>query len=658
MSFLQPLLLIGLPLAGLPILIHLINQRRFQNIDWGAMRFLLEANRMSRGYARIRQWLILLFRTLAVGALVFTAARPLASGRLGLLGGGRAETTIVLLDRSASMMQRGPANVAAKLETGVGQLAQVLETLGPSRWVLIDSVSLVPQEIESPRSLLNSASATATSASADLPALLQAAHDYIRANRTGQTEIWICSDLRASDWNAASGQWATLRDAFRELPQGVRFHLLAYPEEAVDNVAIRLTDVRRQHASDGASLLVSFALSTGAAKETQSIPVQIEIEGARSEIVVELTGGEATIQDHPAPIEADRQRGWGRISIPADGNPADNEFYFVFAEPPRRRTLLVGDDEEALRPLQLAASILPAEPANADAELVDPVQRGAIDWSDVALVVWNAPLPTGSDARQLQSLVERGGQAVFLPPRNPAGAELFGVSWGEWREPAEPVAVETWRSDQDLLVRTRSGEALPVGELKIRRYCTLQGLATPLATLYGGDALLVRATTPAGGAYFLATTAEVSDSSLATNGIVLYAAIQRALEAGAESLATARQLVAGPASATDAAWQQLAGAPEALSTEYSYHSGAYAAGDRLLAVNRSEQEDRPAVLDDQRVEELFAGLDFDRVDDRAGNLNSLAREVWRLFLVGMAGALIVEAGLCLPKRPSLTGTAA
>ncbi len=50
MSFLQPLLLAALPLVALPIIIHLINQRRYQTIRWGAMMFLLAANRMSRGY--------------------------------------------------------------------------------------------------------------------------------------------------------------------------------------------------------------------------------------------------------------------------------------------------------------------------------------------------------------------------------------------------------------------------------------------------------------------------------------------------------------------------------------------------------------------------------------------------------------------------------
>ena len=75
------------------------------------MMFLLAANRMNRGFARIRQWLILAARTLAVAGLIFAVARPLASGLLGMTGGGQTDTTIVLLDRSPSMQQQGIGGV-------------------------------------------------------------------------------------------------------------------------------------------------------------------------------------------------------------------------------------------------------------------------------------------------------------------------------------------------------------------------------------------------------------------------------------------------------------------------------------------------------------------------------------------------------------------
>jgi hypothetical protein len=104
-TFLQPLLLIALPLIALPVIIHLINQRRYQTVNWAAMMFLLAANRMSRGYARLRQWLILAFRMAVIAGLVFAVSRPLASGWVGLAAGGRPDTTIILLDRSPSMQE-------------------------------------------------------------------------------------------------------------------------------------------------------------------------------------------------------------------------------------------------------------------------------------------------------------------------------------------------------------------------------------------------------------------------------------------------------------------------------------------------------------------------------------------------------------------------
>src|SRR6186713_2397869 len=125
MSFLQPYLLAALPFVALPIVIHLINQRRFQTMRWAAMMFLLAANRMSRGYARLRQWLIMLARMSVIAGLIFAVSRPLAGGWFGLMG-GRADTTIILLDRSPSMQQTVAGSSLSKLDTGRRQLAATL----------------------------------------------------------------------------------------------------------------------------------------------------------------------------------------------------------------------------------------------------------------------------------------------------------------------------------------------------------------------------------------------------------------------------------------------------------------------------------------------------------------------------------------------------
>jgi hypothetical protein len=649
MSFLQPWLLVALPLVALPVVIHLINQRRFQTIPWAAMMFLLAAQRMSRGYSRLRQWLILFFRTLVVAGLVLAVGRPLASGWLGLVAGGQTDTTIVLLDRSPSMQARTAGAADSKLDTGRRQLVQILETLGSGRWVLIDSASREARELETPAELLKLPTAGPASAPADLPAMLRSAYDYVKTQRTGSTEIWICSDLRANDWTAESGRWKSLRDAFLELPQGVRFHLLAYSQPTKGNVTVRVTNVRRQTTKAGAELLISIRLTRSDETEKRDLPLQLEVEGARSVVNVPLIGSQTDVRDHRIPIEAARKRGFGRVSIPADANGADNEFYFLFDELPPRKTVVVADDPQAGRPLQLAASIPADDTVKCSAEALTIEQLPSVDWSQISLVLWQAPLPTGTTAELLESFVDRGGQVVFFPPHGPGTAELFGEHWANWSDNGN-LTIENWRGDADLLARTQSGAALPVGQLQVQRYCQLQGEATSLATLGNGSPLLVRVPTDRGGVYFWTTTPAPQDSTLAINGVVLYAFVQRALAAGSSVLGRTRWLEAGSSSDNGtSAWQRLSGGAEGLSTEASSHCGVYAFEQKLLAVNRPSAEDDSRILDDPVVAELFRGLDFSRVDDRAGATNSLIQEIWRIFLAVMLVALVLEALLCVPK---------
>lgn len=661
MTFLQPLLLAGLPLIALPLVIHLINQRRFQTLRWGAMMFLLAANRMSRGFAKLRQWLIMLFRMLAIAALIFAVSRPLASGWLGLAAGGRADTTLILLDRSPSMQQRGSGSAASKLETGRQQLVQTLKLLRSSRWVLIESTSNVARDLESPEALLSLTETEPTSAAADLPAMLQSAHDYIQANKSGHTEVWICSDIRANDWNAESGRWQALRDSFLEFTQGVRFHLLAYSQPAPENLGIRVTEVRRLETSDAAELLVSLKVKretgAGQGEDVKTIvPIEFQIEGSRSVVNAEFSGREYELKDHRIPIERARKRGWGKVSIPADENPGDNDFYFAFSEPAPRQTLIVADDPLSVRPLQLAAAISPGPGVKNQVEVVTPDQLSGVEWEKVGLILWQSQLPDAENAKLVESFVGRGGQIIFLPPRDPGSQELYGVRWKQWVEAPPDSAIDTWRGDQDLLAHTQSGAALPVGQLQIQKYCEMTGEFTQLASLGGGIPLMGRVTTNRGGVYFCATTPALSDSTLASNGVVLYIVVQRALAAGAEALGNTRQLVAGPpGSENPVNWKVEATSDPGYSTEYPFHRGVYSSDDKLIVVNRDAAEDQAPVLGEGRVAELFKGLDFAQVDDSAGNLNSLIQEIWRLFLTTMMIAMVVEAGLCLPKVNRVTG---
>ena len=661
MSFLQPWLLLGLPLLLLPIIIHLINQWRYQTKQWGAMMFLLAANRMARGYAKLRQFLILAMRALAILGLILAASRPLASGLLGL-GGAKSDTVLVLLDRSPSMQQKGPNGAESKLETACRQLRESLRKVGANHWLLIDGGSEKPQEFADVDAMFDAPQTLAASATSDLPSLLQAAIDYLQNNQPGPTEIWIGSDLRQSDWQPTNSQWNALQDAIKKFPQTVRIQLLAFPEDVGSNLAIRVSDVRQETTeANGNELVLSLNVTrTDPTPAAVAVPIQVEVNGARSELSAELTGSGLEIKNHRIPLDPKQSRGWGRVSIPADANSGDNEYYFVFDQPPPKRTLVVAEDPDIVRPLELSASISSDTRSKAMAEVVTPEQASQVDWDDVGLLLWQGRLPEASLADDINRFVERGGRAIFFPPSPrgdgkgdealATGSSYFGMEWQGWKA-GNQFMVENWRSDQDLLAATRSGAALPVGQIELSGYATLTGEASTLASIMGGDPLLVRVPTDHGGVYFCTASPHTKYSNLARGGIVLYVIVQRALELGAQSLTNTSERTAGKDALLqeETDWRLVAGDSQALSTEYALRSGVYEKDEKLTAINRSIAEDQTLLVPDTQLDELFRGLEFRRISSQAGSLAAIIREIWRLFLIAMIVAMLLEAFLCIPR---------
>ena len=653
MTFLQPWVLVTLPLVALPLIIHLINQRRFQTVPWAAMQFLLAAKALARGYSRLRHWLIMLLRMLAVAAVILAVGRPLSRGWLALAGGGRPDSAIVVLDRSPSM-QAGAAAAGgeSKLDTGRRQLAESLATLRAGRVLVVGDAARGPEEVPAAEAITELPTCGPTAAAADVPGMLQAAYDFIRENAAGTTEVWICSDQRANDWRPDDGGWGGIRDAFAKLPQPVRFQLVSYAEPPRGNVAVRVGGVRLETLGRDRRLVVTIAVSRQEDGQRLSLPLKVEIGGVTSTIDVELAGREAVLKNHVIPLTRSAQsKGFGRVSIPADANPADNEFYFVYDDPAARRALVVADDPAATRVLELIAGIAPDKGA-AGVDVIPPGGLASAPWDAAAALLWQAPLPEGRDAQLVQAFIDRGGQVVFFPPDRPTAAVFAGGRWGEWTVHAKAVAPETWRTDQDLLANTLSGGALPVGDLEIRRSCGLAGDIVPLASLPGGGPLMARSSR-ADSVTFCATTPAARDSSLAAEGVVLYAVVQRAIDRGLAVLAGARQVDAGPAAvalATGEGWTRLAGSAAAASTEVGLHAGVFSVGERLLAVNRPAAEDTAAVVGDERIDGLFRGLGFARITGRAGDADSMVQEIWRAFLIAMLVALIGEGLLSLPRR--------
>lgn len=92
------LLAAGLACIAIPIIIHLLMNRRRKPVMWGAMRFLEEAFRRTRRRLLLEKWLLLAVRCLLVALIALALARPLI-GSLGAAGNS-GRTVYLVIDNS------------------------------------------------------------------------------------------------------------------------------------------------------------------------------------------------------------------------------------------------------------------------------------------------------------------------------------------------------------------------------------------------------------------------------------------------------------------------------------------------------------------------------------------------------------------------------
>ncbi|MBK6984352.1 MAG: BatA domain-containing protein [Bacteroidetes bacterium] len=76
MNFLFPTFLIGLAAIAIPIIIHLFNFRKYKKVYFTNVQFLKELKQESDSKSKLKEWLILAMRILAISCLVFAFAQP------------------------------------------------------------------------------------------------------------------------------------------------------------------------------------------------------------------------------------------------------------------------------------------------------------------------------------------------------------------------------------------------------------------------------------------------------------------------------------------------------------------------------------------------------------------------------------------------------
>lgn len=103
MNFLNPIVLIGLIAASIPIILHFLNLRRVKKIDFSTLKFLKELQRSQIRKIKLRQLLLLLLRTLLIIFIVLAFARPIINGALPGFTKYAKTSSIIIIDNSPSM---------------------------------------------------------------------------------------------------------------------------------------------------------------------------------------------------------------------------------------------------------------------------------------------------------------------------------------------------------------------------------------------------------------------------------------------------------------------------------------------------------------------------------------------------------------------------
>ena len=643
MTFLQPLILWGLPLVLLPVIIHLINRMRHRPRQWAAMQFLLAATRSSTSHAKLRNLLIMLMRILAVLALLIFLARPLVGGWMGWALAAAPDAILLLVDRSASMELRVTGADESRREYALRMLADAAEEFEhTSHLVLLDSATRQASELPNAASLLEWPDTKPTDTAADLPAMLQTALDWLIENKAGTAEIWIASDLQASNWQPDDPRWETLITAFDSLPQKVRVRLLATTQESPGNASISVSQLSRQQNSGKGEVRLAADLNRSQAN-AGTTTITRTLNDVATELEARVTG-QSTRWRHRFAV-GDQAGGWGKLELPADGNPRDNITYYRYSDDHPPAGLVV--TESALGPLWQAAASVAGQAGRTPAKRYTPDDVTPADLRDATLVVWQTPLPKGEMANALRSFADEGGRVVFFPPGQPSTARFAGLGWGEKQTSGDAgFAVGRWDEDQGPLANTDEGLLLPLAKLGVRQRQQVVGQAAVLAAFDDAQALLVRQALGKGEVYFCTTLPLLAWSEMG-DGLVVVPMLQRLLAAGSRRLQRDSVAECGQVSAGDLQLEWTSAETD-LRGDVQTQAGVYKNGDRWLLVNRPAAEDEFERVEDSAVAGLFGSLPFQLFQAQRDD-TALQGEIWRLFLFLMLLALLVEAWLIRPS---------
>ncbi len=640
--------------ALLPILIHMLNRLRYKTVHWAAMIFLLKANKAATRRAKLKQYLLLLFRSLLILFLVWAMMRPQVGGWIGATAGGAPEVVVIVLDRSSSMEARTSAdNPESKRKQALALLAQASKSSKGSRFVLIENVLRQPLEMADAGAIGAMQLAEATDTAADVPAMMRAALDYLTKNKAGSSEVWLASDLQKSNWRDDSAEWRDINARFAGLPE-TRFVMLDLSSAPANNLSLALKNAEfrplratgTQPVLDKGTLALSIEARSSGPMGTY--PLRLTRDGATSQSDLVLN---SPIRREAMKFEVSKMPeggGWGKIELPTDDMLSDNVAYFAYRLPIPLHAAVVSDLPAARR---LAAAAAPDKTrADRTAEVVPSIRAGDIKWKSASLIIWQGGAPTDAVAKQLQEFVEGGGIVLAFPAGGDGGNGVLGLTWSATENTKEPFRITSWDELDGPVARTDNGASLPLARLESMRR-QVPAIASPSAHVYAvfsdGRPFLIGQRLGAGHILAVGTSPDPEWSTLG-DGFVMLPMVQRLLIQGGARLAPPANSVAGEwKPAESEMWSSL---ETDRRHDPRWHAGVYKSNGRLVALNRPEIEDNADILEKDVLAKLLPSVKMQVVADAlTQSPDRIESEIWPAMIVATMVFMCLEMLLAMSK---------
>jgi hypothetical protein len=415
-NFLNPIILFAAGVAVIfPLLIHIFNRQKVKKIFFSSLLFLrsLEKTRMRR--VKIKEYLLLIIRSMIILLVVAAFARPAIRGSFATKVGAHARTSVViLLDNSYSMgyeTKEGPVFKLAKEKAK--KILNQLKEGDEATLVLFASepkfINLQPTyDFKNLMKFLDE-EANLSSEKTEVGSALKTAYDILRNSKNLNQEIYLITDMEKSGWSLVRPS------LFSSENKKAKLFLVDVSPPEKHNLCIEETDFGNQLIEKGKPFQISAKIVNFTSQPVTNLLVGLYLDGKRvSQTDTDIEkGGKVTVKFTPGVEEAGIHTGF--FELTDDDLLIDNRRFFAFKIPEKIDILLVGENERDTRYLNLALNPLDLTDASKEVTKMSKSALSGIDFNKYQVVIFsNLSELTDVQLTNLERFVQRGGGVFFI----------------------------------------------------------------------------------------------------------------------------------------------------------------------------------------------------------------------------------------------------